>query len=163
MEVFEGITRYKEKFKKDLPHLITCSPRIISYEAKIPFVKNGEYETGVHEAPKPRDYRQCSSGSNLANLVTSYSRDPLNLKLKSQHLNVGKKKDSDSRFLTYKPCESKWDPQLLLPKNLWPPKSASFTRHRWQRGAHTAFLECVEEKLCQLQQGEAGRDVCSFC
>lgn len=32
-------------------------------------------------------------------------------------------------------------------------------RHRQRRGAHTAFLDRVEEKLCQLQQGEAGRDV----
>lgn len=32
-------------------------------------------------------------------------------------------------------------------------------RHRRRRGAHTAFLDRVEEKLCRLQQGEAGRDV----
>ncbi|XP_076188230.1 putative uncharacterized protein C7orf78 homolog [Aptenodytes patagonicus] len=104
--------------------------------------------------------------ANLPNTVTGYSRDPLNLKLKSQHLNIdpglellkGKQKDSDRRFLTHKPCESKWDPRLLLPKNPWPPKSASFMRHRRQRDAHTAFLDHVEEKLCQLQQGEAGRD-----
>ncbi|XP_054672456.1 uncharacterized protein LOC129202879 isoform X2 [Grus americana] len=112
---------------------------------------------------------QVQYEANLPNLVTSYSRDPLNLKLKSQHLNTvfsdpgleplkGKQKDSNRRFLTYKPCESKWDPRLLLPKNPWPPKSASFTRHRQRRGAHTAFLDRVEEKLCQLQQGEAGRD-----
>lgn len=31
------------------------------------------------------------------------------------------------RFVIYKHCESKWDPRLLLAKNPWPPKSASFT------------------------------------
>ncbi|XP_069655849.1 putative uncharacterized protein C7orf78 homolog [Haliaeetus albicilla] len=143
---------------------------------------------------------QVQYEDNLPNLVTSYSRDPLNLKLKSQHLNIGKalttctfivlkklgitglsglsgrlktmfftkfqyqrqllprSKKSDRRFLTYRPCESKWDPQMLLPKNPWPPKSASFTRHRRQHGAHTVFLDHVDENLCQLQQGEAGRD-----
>ncbi|XP_075603158.1 putative uncharacterized protein C7orf78 homolog [Balearica regulorum gibbericeps] len=154
---------FREK-KRDLPQLVTRFPRIGSYEAKILFVKNGKHKTGVYEDPKPHDYRQYEA--NLPNLVTSYSRDPLNLKLKSQHLNTdpgleplkGKQKDSN-RFLTYKPCESKWDPRLLLPKNPWPPKSASFTRHRRRRGAHTAFLDRVEEKLCRLQQGEAGRDV----
>lgn len=37
----------------------------------------------------------------------------------------GKQKHSDRRFLTYKPHESKWDPQLLVPSSPWPPKSAS--------------------------------------
>ncbi|XP_072707719.1 putative uncharacterized protein C7orf78 homolog [Ciconia boyciana] len=153
--------------KRDLPQLVTRFPQIGSYEAKILFVKNGKHKTGVYEDPKPHDYRQYEA--NLPNLVTSYSRDPLNLKLKSQHLNTvsdpgleplkEKQKDSDRRFLTYKPCESKWDPRKLLPKNPWPRKSASFTRHRRRRGAHTAFLDRVEEKLCRLQQGEAGRDV----
>ncbi|XP_050748799.1 uncharacterized protein LOC127013812 [Gymnogyps californianus] len=150
--------------KRDLPQLVTCFPQISSYEAKILFVKNGKYKTGVYEDPKPHDYRQYEA--NLPNLATSYSRDPLNLKLKSQHLNIdpgleplkGKQKYSDRRYLIYKPCESKWDPQLLLPRNPWPPKSASFTRHKRQHGAHTAFLDRVKEKLCWLKQGEAGRD-----
>ncbi|XP_068261304.1 LOW QUALITY PROTEIN: putative uncharacterized protein C7orf78 homolog [Nyctibius grandis] len=137
--------------KRDLPQLVTRFPRISSYEAKILFVKNGKYKTGVYEDPKPHDYRQYEA--NLPNFVISYSRDPLNLKLKSQHLNIDpgleplkrKQKDSDRRFLTYKPCESKWDPQLLLPKNPWPLQSASVTRHRRRHGAYTAFLDRVEE------------------
>ncbi|XP_074996964.1 putative uncharacterized protein C7orf78 homolog [Calonectris borealis] len=167
--------------KRDLPQLVTHLPRISSYEAKIPFVKNGKYKTGVYEDSKPHDYSRhdCLSDvtmyfpfqvqyeANLPNLVTSYSRNPLNLKLKSQHLNTdpgleplkGKQKDSDRRLLTHKSFESKWDPRLLLPKNPWPPKSASFTiKAQRRRGAHTAFLDRVEEKLCRLQQGETGRD-----
>lgn len=35
-------------------------------------------------------YFQVQYGANLPNTVTGYSRDPLNLKLKSQHLNIGK-------------------------------------------------------------------------
>ncbi|XP_040978387.1 uncharacterized LOC102725191 homolog [Aquila chrysaetos chrysaetos] len=81
---------------------------------------------------------------NLPNLVTSYSRDPLNLKLESQHLNIESRQKSDRRFLTYRPCKSKWDPRMLLPKNPWPPKYASFTRHRQQHGAHTVFLDHVD-------------------
>ncbi|XP_061212471.1 uncharacterized protein LOC133213888 [Neopsephotus bourkii] len=92
---------------------------------------------------------QVQYEANLPNFVTSYSRDPLNLKLISQNLNrgksltftvlkkleinpgleplKGKQKNSGRRFLTYKTCENKWDTWLLLPKNPWPPKSASFT------------------------------------
>lgn len=44
--------------KRDLPQLVTRFPRIGSYEAKILFVKNGKYKTGVYEDPKPHDYRQ---------------------------------------------------------------------------------------------------------
>lgn len=33
---------------------------------------------------------QVQYEANLPNFVTSYSRDPLNLKLKSQNLNIGK-------------------------------------------------------------------------
>ncbi|XP_064906280.1 uncharacterized protein C2H7orf78 [Columba livia] len=118
--------------KRELPQLVTCFPRISSYEAKILFVKNGKYKTSMYEDPKPHDDRQYEP--NLTNLVTSYTRDPSNLKLKSQHLNMGKssttckkQQDSDRRFHTYKTCESKWDPRLLLPKDPWPPKSASFS------------------------------------
>ncbi|XP_065525181.1 putative uncharacterized protein C7orf78 [Lathamus discolor] len=119
--------------KRDLPPFVTRSPWISSYEAKILFVKNGKYKISMYEDPKPHDYRQYEA--NLPNFVTSYSRDPLNLKLKSQNLNIGpgleplkgRQKNSGRRFLTYKPCENKWHTWLLLPKNPWPSKSASFT------------------------------------
>ncbi|XP_063179927.1 uncharacterized protein LOC134510562 [Chroicocephalus ridibundus] len=123
-----------QKTKGTCPSLSLAFPRIGSYEAKILFVENGKCKTGVYEDPEPHDYRQVQYTANLPNLVISYSRHPLNLKLRSQDLNIdpgldplrGKQKDSDRRFLTYKPCESKWDPRLLLPKNPWPPKSDSF-------------------------------------
>ncbi|XP_063247808.1 uncharacterized protein LOC134547577 [Prinia subflava] len=58
--------------------------------------------------------RGAAHEANLPNSVTGYPRDPFNLKLKPQHLNMdpeleplkGKQKDSDRRFLTYKPHES---------------------------------------------------------
>ncbi|XP_041899166.1 uncharacterized protein LOC121671475 [Corvus kubaryi] len=54
----------------------------------------------------------------------------------------GKQKDPDRRFLTYKPHESKWDPQLPLPRSPQPPKSASFTVSRTKRQLLT-FL-CIK-------------------
>ncbi|XP_014104203.1 PREDICTED: uncharacterized protein LOC106628023 isoform X2 [Pseudopodoces humilis] len=70
-------------------------------------------------------------------LQSGYPSTPFNLKLKPRHLNIdpeleplkGKQKDSDRRFFTYKPYESKWDPQLLLPKSPWPPTSALLLIH----------------------------------
>lgn len=44
--------------KRELPQLVTCFPRISSYEAKILFVKNGKYKTSMYEDPKPHDDRQ---------------------------------------------------------------------------------------------------------
>ncbi|XP_061325162.1 uncharacterized protein LOC133277398 [Pezoporus flaviventris] len=73
--------------KRDLPPFVTRSPWISSYEAKILFVKNGKYKISMYEDPKLHDYRQYEA--NLPIFVTSYSRDPLNLKLKSQNLNIG--------------------------------------------------------------------------
>ncbi|XP_067417785.1 putative uncharacterized protein C7orf78 homolog isoform X6 [Emydura macquarii macquarii] len=124
------------------------------------FVENGKYKTGMYQDPKPHDFRQYET--NIPDFVTSYPRDPFNLKFKSQHLNAvhglqplkDKQKDTKRRFITYKPHECKWESGLILPKNPWPPKSASFTRHRRRRGAHTAFLDRVDEKLRTIWQEE---------
>ncbi|XP_067417781.1 putative uncharacterized protein C7orf78 homolog isoform X2 [Emydura macquarii macquarii] len=146
--------------KKELPKLVTRFPRVGSYEAEIMFVENGKYKTGMYQDPKPHDFRQYET--NIPDFVTSYPRDPFNLKFKSQHLNAvhglqplkDKQKDTKRRFITYKPHECKWESGLILPKNPWPPKSASFTRHRRRRGAHTAFLDRVDEKLRTIWQEE---------
>ncbi|XP_074842305.1 putative uncharacterized protein C7orf78 homolog [Carettochelys insculpta] len=147
--------------KKELPKFVTRFPRVGSFEAAITFVEKGKYKTGVYQDPKPHDFRQYET--NIPDFVTSYPRDPFNLKFKSQHLNAvyglqplkEKRKDAKGRFITYKPCECKWESRLILPKNPWPPKSASFTRHRRRRGAHTAFLDRVDEKLRTIWQEEA--------
>ncbi|XP_019364039.1 PREDICTED: uncharacterized protein LOC109291450 isoform X1 [Gavialis gangeticus] len=144
--------------KKKLPMFVTRFPQVGLYEAEIMFVKNGKYKTGTYQDPKPYDFRQ--SEANMPEFVTSYARDPFNLKFKSQNLNtvyrleplIEKQRDVDRRFVTYKPRECKWDSRLILPKNPWPPKSASFTRHKRRRGAYTAFLDRVEERLSNIWQ-----------
>ncbi|KAM9165580.1 uncharacterized protein C7orf78 homolog [Pangshura tecta] len=176
--------------KKELPKIVTRFPHMGSYELDIMFVKNGKYKTGIYQDPKPHDFRQHIRASltlgfsnddtsdiamfpclvqyetNIPDFVTSYSRNPFNLKFKSQHLNAvhglqplkDKQKDTKGRFITYKPCECKWESRLILPKNPWPPKSASFTRHRRRRGVHTAFLDRVDEKLRTIWQEEPEYD-----
>ncbi|XP_065483976.1 putative uncharacterized protein C7orf78 [Caloenas nicobarica] len=99
--------------------------------------------------------------TDLPQLVTRFPRIS-SYEAKILFMKNGKYKTSvyeDPKLHDYRQTrESKWDPRVLLPKYPWPPKSASFTRHRRRRGAHTVFSDRVEEKLCQLQQGEAGRD-----
>ncbi|KYO26729.1 hypothetical protein Y1Q_0019196 [Alligator mississippiensis] len=154
--------RYSSQFlpplgrKKKLPMFVTRFPQVGLYEAEIMFVKNGKYKTGTYQDPKPYDFRQ--SEANMPEFVTSYAGDPFNLKFKSQNLNTGAIQCcplpfySTQIFITYKPRECKWDSTLILPKNPWPPKPASFTRHKRRRGAYTAFLDRVEERLSNIWQ-----------
>ncbi|XP_058038727.1 uncharacterized protein LOC131198254, partial [Ahaetulla prasina] len=106
-----------------------------SCEAKLMSVKMGKFTSNIYQDPKPYDYRQYEQG--IPDFVTSYDRDPLNLKFKSQclskiyglHLLKDEKKKSSSkeRFITHKPQELKWDSKLFLPKEPWPTKTGSFT------------------------------------
>ncbi|XP_066485233.1 putative uncharacterized protein C7orf78 homolog [Tiliqua scincoides] len=146
------------------PKIITTFPHVGPYEAQLMFVKKGKFKSSKYQDPKPHDYRQYETG--IPDFVTSYARDPLNLKFKLQCLSKvhglhplkeEKKRVSKERFITYKPQELKWDPKLLLPKEPWPAKSGSFTRHRGHRGAHSAFIERVEETLSKLWQEEANQ------
>ncbi|KAK5862121.1 hypothetical protein PBY51_017550 [Eleginops maclovinus] len=118
------------------------------------FVKTGKYLCGPYKNPKPHNFRPLNE--DLPDIVTTYERDPGNLHLKLKHLdiiqNTTTKSDLTSRGTkkgmdTYKPAEPRWDVKLILPPLLWPPKSASYTRHRRRRGAYSAFLDRVEEKL----------------
>ncbi|XP_062322187.1 uncharacterized protein si:dkey-30e9.6 [Osmerus eperlanus] len=52
-----------------------------------------------------------------------------------------------SQINTYKQAEPRWEANLILPKLSWPPKSASYTRHRRRRGIYSAFMDRVEEKI----------------
>ncbi|KAJ6666634.1 hypothetical protein lerEdw1_020358 [Lerista edwardsae] len=146
------------------PKIITTFPRVGPYEAQLLFVKKGKFKSSKYQDPKPHDYRQYETG--IPDFVTSYARDPLNLKLKLQCLSKvhglhplteEKKWVSKERFITYKPRELKWDPKLVLPKEPWPAKSGSFTRHKGHREAHSAFIERVEETLSKRWQEEANQ------
>ncbi|XP_034258037.1 uncharacterized protein LOC117655078 [Pantherophis guttatus] len=129
-------------------------------KSKLMFVKMGKFTSNTYQDPKPYDYRQYDQG--IPDFVTSYARDPLNLKFKSQCLSKiyglpplkDEKKQSTSkeRFMTHKPQELKWDSKLFLPKEPWPTKACSFTRHRnhW-----SAPIDRVEETLSKLWLKEA--------
>ncbi|XP_051872891.1 uncharacterized protein si:dkey-30e9.6 [Pristis pectinata] len=131
------------------------------FEAKIMFVKTGKYETGAFEDSKPHDFRQYEN--DVPNFVTSFDRDPFNLKFESKYLNTvhehlpkiqQKKGSSTQNFDTYKPQELKWDSRLILKKEFWLPKSGSYTRHKRHRDAYSAFMDRVEEKITKLWQKE---------
>ncbi|XP_025025688.1 uncharacterized protein LOC112541256 [Python bivittatus] len=145
--------------------IITRFPHVGPHEAKLMFVKMGKFKSNKYQDPKPYDYRQYEQG--IPDFVTSYTRDPLSLKFKSQCLSKiyglhpmtddRKKYSSKEKFVTYKPQERKWDSRLLLPKEPWPTISGSFTRHRFQWGERSAFIDRVEETLSKLWLKEASK------
>ncbi|XP_016397309.1 uncharacterized protein LOC107730865 [Sinocyclocheilus rhinocerous] len=125
-----------------------------SLESKLLFVREGIYPVGPYKDPKLHNFRPCAEG--MPDMVTFLEKDPGYLILNSQCLN--KVTDSHpnlspshrhtvSKMDTFKPAELKWDAKLVLPKMPWPPKSASYTRHRRRRGVYSALMDRVEEKL----------------
>ncbi|XP_049750145.1 uncharacterized protein LOC126081952 isoform X2 [Elephas maximus indicus] len=175
--------------KSTSPQFITTFAHLDSHKAKIMFVKSGKYPSGVYLNPKPHDFRQvriadfisctldmlsggtrpwrrtsCLYRAHLPNFVTTYERDPFDLKLKSRHLSTvhgcqllkdNQQKNSTERFITYKPRECTWDSKLILPKDPWPTKSASYTRYQRQRDAYGAFMDRVEEKFTKTHKNRS--------
>uniref|UniRef100_A0A3Q3IVE5 Uncharacterized protein n=1 Tax=Monopterus albus TaxID=43700 RepID=A0A3Q3IVE5_MONAL len=131
--------------RKHPPKFITSYRPPDALESELMFVKTGKYSCEPHKNPKPYNFRPLDE--TLPDIVTTYERDPGNLKLKLKHLDIFSLRETKARMDTYKPAEPKWDVRLRLPQLPWPPKSASYTRHRRRRGAHSAFLDRVEEKL----------------
>ncbi|XP_073438221.1 putative uncharacterized protein C7orf78 homolog [Dendrobates tinctorius] len=122
------------------------------FEANLSYVKNGVYPKDKYKDPKPHDFRQYET--DIPDFITSFSRDPFNLKFKAQVLtcqlppiDATKRRVKVKRFSLHKPAEPRWDSGLILPRSPWPPKSASYTRHRRRRGVYSAFMDRVEEKF----------------
>ncbi|KAG8544370.1 hypothetical protein GDO81_022606 [Engystomops pustulosus] len=146
--------------KAEEPHnFLTRFKPMEPFEANILYVRNGVYPKDKYKDPKPHDFRQYES--NIQDFVTSYSRDPFNLKFKAQGLSsscelppidMKKSRVRVKRFILHKPDDPKWESQLLLPRSPWPPKSASYTRHRRRRGVYSAFMDRVEEKFTAMNQ-----------
>ncbi|XP_071326432.1 putative uncharacterized protein C7orf78 homolog [Trachinotus anak] len=146
---------FNESYKrKDPPKFITLYRPPDALETELMFVKTGKYPSESYKNPKPHNFRPLDE--DLPDIVTTYERDPGNLNLKLKHLDTMqtirsdvyfRSRDTETGMDTYKPTEPKWDARLILPQPPWPPKSASYTRHRRRRGAYSAFLERVEEKL----------------
>ncbi|CAI5661853.1 putative uncharacterized protein C7orf78 homolog [Oreochromis niloticus] len=156
----------KRRYRTFLPNSLSSSPKrkeppkfIASHkppdalETELMFVKIGKYHSGTYKNPKPHNFRPLDE--ELPDMIIAHERDPGNLKLKLKHLDTLRIRsetdfsfrDTNTRMDTYKPAEPKWDAQLFLPPLPWPPKSASYTRHKRRREAYSAFLDRVEEKL----------------
>ncbi|KAK9514309.1 hypothetical protein VZT92_027785 [Zoarces viviparus] len=140
--------------REEPPKFITSYRPAGALESELMFVKSGKYLCGPYRNPKPHDFRPLNE--DLPDIVTTYERDPGNLNLKLKHLDKiwnprsrsnSRSRDTKTRMDTYRPAEPRWDAELVLPQLLWPPKSASYTRHGRRRGAYSAFLDRVEEKL----------------
>ncbi|XP_044151780.1 uncharacterized protein LOC122939680 [Bufo gargarizans] len=134
------------------------------FEANILYVKNGVYPKDKYKDQKPHDFRQYQT--DLPDIITSYSRDPFNLKFKAQVLSSScelppieakKRQAKVKRFILHKPTDPQWDSGLVLPRSPWPRKSASYTRHRRRRGVYTAFMDRVEEKFTASNQNAIER------
>ncbi|XP_018426577.1 PREDICTED: uncharacterized protein LOC108799240 [Nanorana parkeri] len=138
---------------------LTKFKHIGPFEASLMCVKEGIYPKDKYQNPKPHDFRQYETG--IQDFATSYSRDPFNLKFKSRCLNSlcelppaeeRQKRGRVKHFVLHKPEEPAWDSKLILPKSPWPPKSASYTRHRRRRGVYSAFMDRIEEKFTASNQ-----------
>ncbi|XP_034467179.1 uncharacterized protein si:dkey-30e9.6 [Hippoglossus hippoglossus] len=123
-------------------------------ESELKFVRTGKFPSDPYVNPRPHDFRPLDE--NLPDVVTTYERDPGNLTLRLKHLDTMPTprcdtrctlRDTRTKMDTYRPAEPQWDMRLVLPLSPWPPKSASYTRHRRRRGAYSAFIDRVEEKL----------------
>ncbi|KAM6967565.1 uncharacterized protein C7orf78 homolog [Aplochiton taeniatus] len=125
-----------------------------SFESKLMFVRTGKYPSGAYNNPKPHNFRPHED--DKPNIVTTLESDPGLLHFKSKHLSIiqGLRSEQDiglkdtlTKMDTYKPAEPRWEATLTLPKLLWPPKSASYTRHKRRRGVYSAFMDRVQEKI----------------
>ncbi|XP_072571985.1 putative uncharacterized protein C7orf78 homolog [Paramormyrops kingsleyae] len=171
---FKNITKMTSSILHDTRAKKVPEPFVLRYhppdslESKLMFVKFGKYPDLPYRDPRPHDFRQYSD--DMPDIVTTTEKDPNNLNFKSQHLStrrlqsalkiahftsVGQTRSLEDthqherlqRFDTFLTAEPKWDAELILPKNPWPNKSASYTRHRRRRGLYSAFMDRVEEKL----------------
>ncbi|XP_072269577.1 putative uncharacterized protein C7orf78 homolog isoform X2 [Pyxicephalus adspersus] len=145
-------TKRPEKFLTKFKHF---GP----FEASLMYVKEGTYPKDKYQDPKPHDFRQYETG--IPDFTTSYSRDPFNLKFKLQGLNSlsvlppaeeKQNRNKVKHFVLHKQAEPAWDSNLILPKSPYPPKSASYTRHRRRRGVYSAYMDRVEEKFTASNQ-----------
>ncbi|XP_070691005.1 putative uncharacterized protein C7orf78 homolog [Pempheris klunzingeri] len=144
-----------ESYHKEGPaKFVTCYRPPDALECELMFVKAGKHPSGPYRNPKPHDFRPLDE--DLPHMVTTHERDPGKLSSKLKHLDTirttgcesdFRPRDTRTRMDTYKRTEPRWDARLTLPRLLWPPESASYTRHRRRRGAYSAFLDRVEEKL----------------
>ncbi|KAM4029061.1 uncharacterized protein C7orf78 homolog [Anomaloglossus baeobatrachus] len=162
MEVIRDTPPPRLRKSKEPGKFLTRFRLMEPFEANILYVKNGVYPKDKYRDPKPHDFRQHET--DIPDFVTAYSRDPYNLKLKAQTLSSScelppidamKSREKVKRFVLHKPADPQWDSGLILPRSPWPPKSASYSRHRRRRRVYSAFMDRVEEKFTASNQENA--------
>ncbi|XP_055083744.1 uncharacterized protein si:dkey-30e9.6 [Periophthalmus magnuspinnatus] len=143
--------------KAERPRFYTFYRAPDAAEAEMLFVKNGKYPKERFKNPTPHNFRPLEE--DVPDFITRYDRDSGHLRIKLRTMDTIQTssptrtvKRTESKMDTFRPAEPQWDPRLLLPTGPWPPKSASYTRHRRRRGAYSAFLERVEDKLTRSWQ-----------
>ncbi|XP_075901907.1 putative uncharacterized protein C7orf78 homolog [Nelusetta ayraudi] len=123
-------------------------------EVELRFVRNGKFPAAPYKNPEPHDFRPLED--DQPDFVTTFDRDPGNLNLKLKNLDTIRTirseldfsfRDLKTKMVTTKPAGPRWESRLVLPQSPWPPRPVSYTRHRRRRGAYSAFLKRVEEKL----------------
>ncbi|KAL4227254.1 hypothetical protein ACF0H5_012700 [Mactra antiquata] len=157
----ESIKRNRPKV---IPHLLqekkTEDKGLVTYfhidrpfTAKKKFVRDGMYEAGEFNNPKPHDFRGYPPLKTLGlpEFVHETEKDPFNIKFHTDRLNivhgerVDKATDRNIRGLQMAPPKSPpplHECHLLFDKGPWPVKNEQYTRFRVRhRPAHSAFLE----------------------
>ncbi|XP_012944846.1 uncharacterized protein LOC101848701 [Aplysia californica] len=145
--------------KEREPEIITRFHIDRPFTAKKKFVTQGMYSAGPYDNPKPHDYRQYPPLKKLGldEFLTTYEKDPYNIKFKSQRLNHihGLPNEPPERDMVpgrqmAPPMSAKkpWEARLILEKTKWPQKNEAYTRYRRRhRQPYSAFMERVEEDL----------------
>ncbi|XP_050419030.1 uncharacterized protein LOC126832325 isoform X2 [Patella vulgata] len=129
------------------------------FTAKKKFVREGMYEAGEYEMPKPHDFRDYPSLKSLGleELQLAPERDPYNLKFNSERLDIIRGLTAgDAIFLSADypymapplPRQPRFEPSLMLDRESYPQREVRFTRYRRRnRQAYSAFMERVEADL----------------
>ncbi|KAJ7985406.1 hypothetical protein DPEC_G00351720 [Dallia pectoralis] len=135
----------------------------LDFKSKLMFVKTGKHPLGPYRNPEHHNFRPLAD--NMPDVITATERDPGDLTFKLQHLSTVSDsssvtdiypRDALGKIDTCKPKEPRWDARLTLPMLPWPPKSASYTRHRRRRGVYSALMDRVEEKVKSSRSGKSG-------
>lgn len=141
------------------PPLITRFRIARPFTAKKQFVAQGMYPAGTYDGPKPHDFRQYPPVKSLGldEFVTSYERDPYNIRFQTDRLNTvhglnlgppDRDVAAGRQMAPPMSAKPKWDRNLILDKTKWPQRPEAFTRHRLRnRNQYSAFMERVEREL----------------
>jgi len=130
-----------------------------AFDAKMEYVKEGMYKPGLYQMPKPHDFRGYPPIKSLGldEFDVWYNKDPYNIHFLTRNLNIihglNSRPLSGSQHhgrqmappLTPKPH---WEARLIMEKDAWPLKSASYTRYRRQgRDPRSALMSRIDHHL----------------